>query len=75
MWFWQILKKTINKPQCEPMRGPSGPMSCTCMRMHARVHAYVCVHAHVCVRVRTCVCVCVCVNVCMHAGTCACVHM
>ena len=47
------------------MLGPSGPMICTCMRMHARVHAYVCVHAHVCVRARTCVFVCVCVCVCV----------
>ena len=35
------------------MRGPSGPLSCTCMRMHARVRVYVCVRAHECVCART----------------------
>ena len=71
------------------MRGPPGLMSCTCMRMHARVHAYVCVHAHAYVRVNvcvcsrtcehalcTCVCVCGCVHTCVHAlCICACVRM
>jgi len=59
------------------------------MRMHARVHAYVCVHAHAYVRVNvcvcsrtcehalcTCVCVCGCVHTCVHAlCICACVRM
>ena len=51
------------------MRGPSGPLSCTYMRMHARrVRACacmrVCAYVHVCVHARTCVCV--------RARTCAC---
>ena len=41
------------------MRGPSGPLSCTYMRMHARVRA--------CAYVRVCTLACVC------AHTCACV--
>jgi hypothetical protein len=48
------------------MRGPSGPMSSTCMRMRA----YICVLAHVRLRTRTCVFVCVCVRVCVRARTC-----
>jgi len=48
------------------MRGPSGPLSCTYMCMHARVRTYVrCVHA------RACVCMCVCVRVRM----CVCVRV
>jgi hypothetical protein len=66
---------TLNyKTQCEPMRGPSGPLSCTYMRMHARMCA--------CVRVRACVCVCVCVcvfvrirvRVCVRIPVRVCVH-
>ena len=65
------------------MRGPSGPMSCTCMRMHARVHAYVCVRARTCVFVYVHMCACVYVYVCMrvrvymHVGVCVyvCMHV
>jgi len=73
--------------QCEPMRGPSGPVSCTyvCTHMCARIYACVDVRACVCVRcvrvcvydcVHTCVhalCTCACVCVCVRAHTCACV--
>ena len=58
------------------MRGPSCPMSCTYMRMHARVRSYVsCVHMCACVRIRACLCayVCVCVCVCVRAYVWACV--
>jgi hypothetical protein len=58
------------------MRGPSGPLSCTYMRMHARrVRACacmrVCAYVHVCVHARTCVCACahVCV-LCVRACVC-----
>ena len=45
-------------------------MSCSYMRMHARVRActYVCVCVRVRMCVRACVCVCVCVCVCDSAG-------
>jgi hypothetical protein len=83
------LRKPINKPQCEPMRGGAhnltmlhnaayarafGPLSCMCTR--------VCVCACACVCARTGVCVCmrvytvVYVRTCVRAlCTCACTYM
>jgi len=68
------------------MRGPSGPVSCTRMRICARVcvcacacvracvYVRVCAYLYVCVRAHTCVCVfsmCVCVHV---VCVCVCVY-
>jgi len=60
------------------MRGPSDPLSCTCVCtrtyvcMHTCVHT--CVRAHTCVYVHVCVCMCVCVceRVCESVCVCAC---
>ena len=43
-------------PQCEPMRGPFGPLSCTCTRVSMLVCVCIYMHAQGCACVRICVC-------------------
>jgi hypothetical protein len=86
-----MRKKQIDKPQSELMRGPHnltiypnatsartfGPLSCTCTRMHMRVHVRACVvFVRACIYgcVRTCVCIgYLCVCMCVRTYVCVCV--
>jgi hypothetical protein len=55
--------------QCEPMRGPFGLLSCTCVSIlaFAQVHAYACACAYICMHRDA--------HVCVYAHACASVFL